>query len=89
MFRCRACRRTYNERTNTPYNHLQVPTDVAVLVVLWRLQHKLSLRNVYCSPPSSPLLYTHIVPVRHGRSGLMFPRWDHGREGDDVGIQER
>ncbi len=46
MFRCRTCRRTYNERTNTPFNHLQVPTDVAVLVVLWRLQYTLSLRNV-------------------------------------------
>jgi len=34
MFRCRACRRTYNERTGTPFNHLQVPTDVAVLAVL-------------------------------------------------------
>ncbi len=22
MFRCRACRRTYNERTGTPFNHL-------------------------------------------------------------------
>ena len=46
MFRCRTCRQTFNERTNTPFNHLQVPTDVAVLVVLWRLQYKLSLRNV-------------------------------------------
>ncbi len=46
MFRCRACRQSYNERTNTPFNHLQVPTDVAVLVVLWRLQYKLSPRNV-------------------------------------------
>jgi len=46
MFRCRACRRTCNERMNTPFNHLQVPTDIAVLVVLWRLQDKLSLRNV-------------------------------------------
>ncbi len=46
MFRCRTCRRTSNERTGTPFNHLQVPTDVAVLVVLWRLQDKLSLRNV-------------------------------------------
>src|SRR5471030_1189978 len=45
MFHCRACRRTCNERTGTPFNHLQVPTDVAVLVVLWRLQYKLSLRN--------------------------------------------
>jgi len=46
MFHCRACRRTGNERTGTPFNHLQVPTDSAVLVVLWRLQYKLSLRNV-------------------------------------------
>ncbi len=46
MFHCRACRRTCNERTGTPFNHLQVPTDSAVLVVLWRLQYKLSLRNV-------------------------------------------
>ncbi len=46
MVRCRTCRRTCNERTGTPYNHLQVPTDIAVLVVLWRLQDKLSLRNV-------------------------------------------
>ncbi len=46
MFRCRACRRTCNERTGTPFNHLQVPTDIAVLVVLWRLPYKLSLRNV-------------------------------------------
>jgi len=45
MFRCRACRRTCNERTGTPFNHLQAPTDSAVLVVLWRLQDKLSLRN--------------------------------------------
>jgi len=46
MFQCRACRRTCNERTGTPVNHLQVPTDIAVLVVLWRLQDKLSLRHV-------------------------------------------
>jgi len=46
MFHCRACRRTCNERTGTPYNHLQVPTDSAVLVVLWRFQYKLSLRKV-------------------------------------------
>jgi len=46
MFHCRACRRTCNERTGTPFNHLQVPTDVAVLVVLWRLQYRLSLRKV-------------------------------------------
>ncbi len=46
LFRCRPCRRTFNERTGTPFNHLQVPTDIALLVVLWRLRYKLSLRNV-------------------------------------------
>ncbi len=45
-FRCRACRRTCNERTGTPFNHLQYPTDVVLLVVLWRLRYKLSLRDL-------------------------------------------
>ncbi len=45
-FRCRACRRTCNERTSTPFNHLQYPTDVVLLVVLWRLRYKLSLRDL-------------------------------------------
>ena len=38
LFRCRACRRTCNKRTGTPFNHLQVPTDIAQLVVVWRLR---------------------------------------------------
>ncbi len=38
MFRCRTCRRTCNEPTGTPFNHLQVPTDGTVLVVPGRLQ---------------------------------------------------
>ena len=46
VFRCRPCRRTFNERTGTPFNHLQVPTDIALLVVLWRLRYKLSLRDL-------------------------------------------
>lgn len=46
LFRCRPCRRTFNERTGTPFNELQVPTDVALLVVPWRLRYKLSLRDL-------------------------------------------
>ncbi len=46
LFRRRSCRRTFNERTGTPFNHLQLPTDVALLVVLWRLRYKLSLRDL-------------------------------------------
>lgn len=45
-FRCGACRRICNERTGTPYNHLQYPTDLVLLVVLWRLRYKLSLRDL-------------------------------------------
>src|SRR6478672_2123918 len=46
VFRCAQCGRKFNERTSTPFNHLQFPTDVVLLVVLWRLRYKLSLRDV-------------------------------------------
>lgn len=35
-----------NERTGTPFNFLEYPTEVVFLVVLWRLRYKLSLRDV-------------------------------------------
>ena len=45
-FNCRSCGRRFNERTGTPFNDLQYPTDVVLLAVLWRLRYKLSLRDV-------------------------------------------
>ncbi len=45
-FRCPVCRRVCNERTGTPYNYLQYPTDRVLLVVRWRLRYKLSLRDL-------------------------------------------
>ena len=45
-FACRACRHVFNERTGTPFNDLQHPTDVVLLAVLWRLRYKLSFRDV-------------------------------------------
>ena len=45
-FSCRACRSVFNERTGTPFNKLQYPTDVVLLAVLWRLRYKLSFRDV-------------------------------------------
>jgi len=45
-FHCPACRRIFNERTGTPYNHLQYPTDIVLLVVLWRLRYTLRLRDL-------------------------------------------
>jgi putative transposase len=45
-FRCSQCKRKFNERTGTVYNHLQFLTDIVLLVVLWRLRYKLSLRDL-------------------------------------------
>jgi transposase-like protein len=45
-FRCKGCHREFNERTGTPFNRLQYPSDVVCLVVLWRLRYKLSLRDL-------------------------------------------
>ncbi len=44
-FRCLPCRRSCNERTGTASNHLPYPTDLVLLVVLWRLRDKLRLRD--------------------------------------------
>jgi transposase-like protein len=46
VFRTSACKRKFNKRTCTVYNRLQFPTDIVVLVVLWRLRYKLSLRDL-------------------------------------------
>src|SRR3954469_18981216 len=55
-FRCQTCKREFNERTGTRFNHLQYPTDVVCLVVLWRVRYKLSLRDLReaRSPASTP-----------------------------------
>src|SRR5947208_6634784 len=45
-FRCSACKHLFNERTGTPFNFLEYPTDMVLLVVLWRLRYKLSLRDL-------------------------------------------
>ena len=45
-FFCPTCRHIFNERTNTPFNFLEYPTDLVLLVVLWRLRYKLSLPDL-------------------------------------------
>ena len=45
-FRCEHCQRTFNERTGTPFNFLEVPTDIMFQVVLLRVWYKLSLRDL-------------------------------------------
>jgi putative transposase len=46
IFRCHDCQAMFNERTGTAFNDVQCPTDVVMLVVLWRLRYKLSLRDL-------------------------------------------
>ena len=45
-FRCSDCGKRFNERTGTPFNFLEYPTDIVLLVVLWRLRYKLSVRDL-------------------------------------------
>ena len=45
-FCCQTCTRRFNERTGTPFNYVEFPTDIVLLVVLWRVRYKLSLRDL-------------------------------------------
>jgi putative transposase len=58
-FRCGRCRRICNERTGSPYNHLQYPTDLVLLVVLWRLRYKLSPRDLAEMFLARGFVFTH------------------------------
>jgi putative transposase len=58
-FFCPQCKHTYNERTGTPFNCLEFPTDVVLLVVLWRLRSKLSLRDSAEMFLERGFLFTH------------------------------
>ena len=46
IYYCRICKRRFNERTGTPFNDLQFPTDIVLMAVLWRLRYKLGFRDV-------------------------------------------
>jgi putative transposase len=45
-FCCSDCPRIFNERPATPFNYVAYPTDSVLLVVVYRLRYKLSLRDV-------------------------------------------
>ena len=57
--RCRACRRTCNERTGTAFNHRQYPTDPVLLVVLWRRRYTLRLRDLAGMSLARGLVFSH------------------------------
>lgn len=88
-FRCRTCKREFNERTGTSFNHLQYPTDVVCFVVLWRVRYKLSLRDLPEMFLERGMVFTHeavreweaqFAPLvsetlRKHRRGRIGPSW--------------
>ena len=88
-FQCRACHREFHERTGTGFNHLQYPTDVVCLVVLWRVRYKFSLRDLPEMVLERGMVFTHeavrewkaqLAPrlsemVRKHRRGRIGPSW--------------
>jgi transposase-like protein len=58
-FRCTAWRCRFNERTGTPFNFLEYPTDVVLLVVRWHLQYTLSLRDLAQMLLERGFVFTH------------------------------
>src|SRR3954454_11145647 len=89
VFRCPDCGRKFNERTGTPFNHLEFPTDVVFEIVLCRLLYKLSLRNLAQMFLLRGFEFTHeavreweerFAPllagqIRRKRKGKMGRRW--------------
>jgi putative transposase len=92
-FRCRDCKRVCNERTGTPFNRLQYPTDVVCLVVLWRFRYKLSLRDLAEMFLQRGLIFTHEA-VREWESKLApllretLRRRRHGAVGNSWYVDE-
>ena len=79
-FHCFACQRIFNERTGTPFNSLEYPTDIVLLVVVWRLRYKLRLRDLAemflergFVFTFAPLAADHLRAKRRGQAGTS---WD-------------
>ena len=45
-YRCRDCSQRYNERTGTPFNFLEYPADVVLLILFHYARYKLSYEDV-------------------------------------------
>jgi len=88
-YRCGDCRRTFNERSGTPFNRLEYPTDVALQVVRWYLLYKLSLRDLAKMFQERGIIFSHetvrdwvlrFAPLitkelRRRRAGKIGPSW--------------
>ena len=56
---CRSGLRRFSERSGTPFNFLEFPTDIVLLVVRWRLRYKLSLRDLAEMFLDRGIVFTH------------------------------
>jgi putative transposase len=88
-FRCRRCGCRFNERTGTPFNYLEFPTDIVFQVIVSRLLFKLSLRDLVRMFLMRGYEFTHetvreweerFAPLlaehlRRKRKGKMSRRW--------------
>ena len=68
--RCSTCRRPFNERTGTPFNFLEVLTEIVLLVDLWRLRYKLRLRDLAEMFLVRGFEFTHEAVRAIGKSAL-------------------
>ncbi len=69
-FRCSACHHNFNERTGTPFNFLEYPTDLVLLVILWRLRYKLSLRDLGLDVRANVVLRSRMKRCEIGKHAL-------------------
>ena len=91
-FRCPGCRRSFNERTGTPFNHVQVPTDIVLLVVLWRLRSKRSRRDLAEAAPAQVTTDGHDAYPRDLGDAVSYrtSRYKNNRiEQDHRGVKQR
>ncbi len=58
-FRCLECKRTFNERSSTPFNRPEIQTDITLHVVRWSLRYKLSLRDLSEMFFERGIVFTH------------------------------
>lgn len=58
-YSCHSCRRTFNERSLSPFNRLEIQTDIALQVVRWYLRYKLSLRDLTELFQERGIIFTH------------------------------
>ena len=81
-----ACRCSFNERSGTLFNVREYPMDMVLLVVLWRLRYKLSLRDLAEMSLERSCPFTNeAVPEGEERFTPLLPQRLRAKRGDKPG----